>query len=93
MTVATRDEIFGFIKGTALTTDRINLSLIDANPSLAGNQAFKFVSSFTAAKGEVRFVTAGSDTIVQVDGDNDLAVDMTILVHNVLGMHAFDLIL
>jgi len=93
VTVATRDEIFGFIEGTASTADRINLSAIDADPSVPGNQAFHFVSSFSAAKGEVRFVASGNDTIVQVDGDNDTAVDMTILVHNVLGMDAFDLIL
>lgn len=89
----TRDEIVGFIKGSGATADRIDVSPIDANPSLAGNQAFKFVSSFTAAKGEVRLVASGGNTIIQVDGDNDLAVDMTILVYNVVGMHAFDFIL
>jgi hypothetical protein len=92
-TAATRDGIFGFIKGPAATADRIDLSPIDANPSLPGNQAFKFVTSFTAARGEVRLIASNGNTILQVDGDNDAAVDMTIVVSGVTGMHAFDLIL
>lgn len=81
------------MKGSSGNADRIDLSLIDANPSLSGNQAFKFVTSFTAAKGEVRFVTQGTDTIVQVDIDSDPAPEMIIRVVNVTGLHGFDLIL
>ena len=60
---ATRDVILGFKKGSGLTADRIDLWPIDANPSLAGNQAFHFVNSFTAAKGEVRLVASGGNTL------------------------------
>jgi hypothetical protein len=66
---------------------------VDANPSLTGNLPFHFVTSFTAARGEVRLVSSNGNTLIQVDGENDTAVDMTILVHNAVGSHAFDLIL
>jgi Ca2+-binding RTX toxin-like protein len=91
-TAATRDEVFGFARGAGLSADRIDLSRIDADPSLAGNQAFHIVSAFTPAHGEVRLVYSGADTLIQVDGDTDPAVDMTILVHNA-HLHAVDLIL
>jgi Ca2+-binding RTX toxin-like protein len=91
-TAATRDVIFGFIRGAGITADRIDLSPIDADPTKPGNQAFHLVNVFTAAHGEVRLVRSGSDTLVQVDGDNDPAIDMTILVHTT-GLHAIDFIL
>jgi hypothetical protein len=41
------------------------------------------VTKFTKALGEVKLVKSGSDTLVQIDGDKDSAVDMTILVKGV----------
>jgi Ca2+-binding RTX toxin-like protein len=75
-TDATRDVISYFTKGQ----DKIDLSILDANLSLKGNQAFKVVKGFTKAFGEVKLVYSGADTIVQVDGDKDKPVDMTIYV-------------
>jgi peptidase M10/serralysin-like protein len=75
-TASTRDQIFEFVVGE----DRIDLSKIDANLSLKGNQAFKVVKSFTKVFGEIKLVKSGADTIVQVDGDKDSSIDMTILV-------------
>jgi serralysin len=75
-TASTRDEVYWFKHGQ----DKIDLSKLDANPSLKGNQAFKVVTKFTKALGEVKLVKSGSDTLVQIDGDKDSAVDMTILV-------------
>jgi Ca2+-binding RTX toxin-like protein len=88
VSAATRDEIFDFVRGQ----DKIDLSLIDANPLLRGNQAFRVVASLTSAPGEVRLVRSGADTLVRVDGDRDTAVDMDI---RVVGVHlaAGDLIL
>jgi serralysin len=88
VTAATRDEVFEFVHGQ----DKIDLHLIDANPSLAGNQAFKVVPAFTSAKGEVRLIFSGADTLVRVDGDLDTSVDMDM---RVVGVHltAGDLIL
>jgi Ca2+-binding RTX toxin-like protein len=78
-TGATWDEIFQFTKGQ----DKIDLSKIDANLGLKGNQAFKVVKGFTKAFGEVKLVKSGTDTIVQVDGDKDSAIDMTFWVYGV----------
>jgi Ca2+-binding RTX toxin-like protein len=78
-TDATRDVISWFTHGQ----DKIDLSKLDANLGLKGNQAFKVVKGFTKAFGEVKLVYSGADTIVQVDGDKDKAVDMTILVKGV----------
>ncbi len=77
-TADTRDLITQFTHGQ----DKIDLSKIDANLGLKGNQAFKVVKGFTKAFGEVKIVKSGADTLVQVDGDKDKAVDMTIYVYN-----------
>ena len=79
-TAATGDVIHDFVRGE----DKIDLSKLDANLGQKGNQAFKVVKGFTKAFGEVKLVKSGADTIVQVDGDKDKAVDMTFLV---LGTH------
>lgn len=85
---ATRDEVFLFVH----RQDKIDLKSIDADPSLAGNQAFHVVAALTSKRGEVRLLNSGADTIVQVDGGWDSAVDMAI---RVVGVHltAADLIL
>jgi serralysin len=75
-TASTRDVISEFKHGL----DKIDLSKLDANPSLKGNQAFKVVKGFTKALGEIKLIYSGPDTLVQIDGDKDAAVDMTILV-------------
>ena len=41
------------------------------------------VKGFTKAFGEVKLVKSGTDTIVQVDGDKDSAIDMTFWVYGV----------
>jgi Ca2+-binding RTX toxin-like protein len=78
-TAATRDNILSFKRGQ----DKIDLSKLDANLGLKGNQAFKVVKGFTKAFGEIKLVKSGADTLVQIDGDKDNSVDMTILVKNV----------
>jgi serralysin len=95
-TVATRDELWDFARNAGAIGDRINLSAIDANPFLAGNQAFAWRGSLTFRTdvvGEVRFIDAGVDVIIQVDTDNDNGAEMTILVKNVAGLAKYDFIL
>lgn len=59
-----RDSIAGFVRGD----DRIDLSTIDAHASLAGNQAFRLVSSFSSnATGEIRY----TDGVVYISTDAD----------------------
>ena len=87
-TFPTLDEIFGFDRGGTATDDKIDLSAIDANPLVAGNQAFLFrgAGAFTAVRGEVRTQTVGADTLVHVDTDVDAASEMTIRVVGVTGL-------
>ncbi len=94
ITAATWDTIFGFDKVGA-THDVIDLSLIDANPLLAGNQAFKFLGAgaFTALAGEVRLTVVGTDTYVHVDTNATAADEMTIKLAGVTGLTAADFIL
>ena len=50
-TVAAHDSINGFEGGR----DKADLSAIDANSKLAGNQAFKLVANFTGHAGELQY--------------------------------------
>ena len=61
---AGRDSVIGFV---AAEGDRIDLSAMDANTLLAGDQGFIFrgAAAFTGARGEIRLVPAGADVIVQ----------------------------
>ena len=65
-----RDVITDFMAGQ----DKIDLSTIDANSALAGDQAFTFVSSFTATAGQVRY----SGGIVYLNTDADTAAEYEI---------------
>jgi Ca2+-binding RTX toxin-like protein len=96
LTVATRDVVQDFVRSAGAGGDRINLSAIDANPFLAGNQSFAWrgMLAFRAnVVGEVRFIDAGNDVMVQVDTDNDNAAEMTILVKFVPSLAAYDFVL
>ena len=68
---AARDLVTDFTRGQ----DRIDLSLIDANAALAGDQAFSLVSTgFGTAAGQVRY--AGG--IVAINTDTDAAAEYEI---------------
>jgi Ca2+-binding RTX toxin-like protein len=70
--------------------DRINLSGMDADVNLTGNQAFRFINTgFTGHAGELRF-EAGS-VIGDVTGDG--AGDFRIMVGTVTTLQAIDFIL
>jgi Ca2+-binding RTX toxin-like protein len=94
-TLAGADVITGFDKGGLATDDKIDLSLIDANPLLAGNQAFTFLGSgaFTALAGEVRLTVVGADTYVHIDTNATAADEMVIKVTGVTGLTAVDFVL
>lgn len=87
-------------KGTDTITDfqagdRIDLSLIDANPGTAGNQAFRFVgaAAFSGAAGEIRVVASGGDAVVSGDIDGDRQADFQIRVADHAPLIAGDFIL
>ncbi|MCA0344945.1 MAG: cadherin domain-containing protein [Proteobacteria bacterium] len=74
-----RDTILDF-DGKA--GDRIDLSGIDANGKLTGNQAFSFVGSdqFSKTAGELRFEKTASDTFIYGDVDGDGKADFAIQI-------------
>lgn len=89
------DTIFEFEHAAGGGHDRIDLSSIDAVPSLGGNQTFQFVGSgnFTMFGGSVRVTTVGGNTLVMVNNDSDATAEMAILVEGVTGLTADDFIL
>jgi Ca2+-binding RTX toxin-like protein len=78
--------------------DKIDLSAIDANPVLAGNQAFDFIgiANFSGAAGELRWAvsTDSSPDVLQMDINGDGAPEMEIqLLHPATALSATDFIL
>ncbi|MCD6077267.1 MAG: putative Serralysin precursor [Ramlibacter sp.] len=87
--LAKSDVISGFVSGM----DRIDLSTIDANTALAGNQAFTFIGAeaFSAANatGQVRF----HNGVLYGSTDADTAVEFMVRLTGVATLTAADLLL
>jgi Ca2+-binding RTX toxin-like protein len=90
-TAAARDIIYGFEKGM----DRIDLSAIDANAGMAGDQAFAFTGagSMFPSAGELWLTANLAGTTVHMDVSGDGVADMQILVSGVFGLAASDFVL
>lgn len=90
-TFAERDTITDFDVGGAGTVD---LSTIDANSNLVGNQAFNFIGTagFTNTAGELRFVTNGMNGFVLADVNGNGNADLNILLMGVTSMNASDFV-
>ncbi|MCT7666329.1 calcium-binding protein [Shinella kummerowiae] len=75
-TLSVRDMIYDFSRQEG---DRIDLSAIDANTKVAGNQAFTFIGekAFSNKAGELRYVNANGDTYIHGDGDGDGTIDFS----------------
>jgi hypothetical protein len=71
------DHILDFMPGT----DGIDLSRIDANTLVAGNQAFTYTESFSGTAGELMVQNlGGTEWLVLGDTDGDKVADLTIHV-------------
>jgi Ca2+-binding RTX toxin-like protein len=72
--------------------DLIDVSLIDADRGLAGNQAFAFIGSaaFSGAAGELRTRLVNGNTLVLGDIDGNAVADFGILVKGVTTLQAGD---
>ncbi|MCL6730723.1 calcium-binding protein, partial [Sphingomonas hankyongi] len=81
---ATADQISGFSEATL--GELIDLSLIDANTGLAGDQAFALVGAptTTVVANSITWSFDGTNTIVRGDVNGDTVADFTIVV---LGNH------
>lgn len=90
---AQRDVILDFTRGN----DKLDLSSIDANLNIIGNQAFTFIGNknFTGTQGEVRFYTSGNNLFVQaeINGDNNTIADMEIQLNGLASITAANIIL
>lgn len=76
--------------------DKINLSAIDANPVLSGDQAFKFLTTdFTGSAGQVRFYVDSELGlgIVEADINGDAVADIEIALAGVTTLAATDFVL
>lgn len=68
------DQITDYVEGV----DRLNLSEIDANTGVAGNQAFALVAAFTGAAGQAVLTYAGGVSTLRLDVDGDGQSDLDI---------------
>ena len=71
--------------------DTIDLSTLDANTTVAGNQRFAFVADFTGAAGELQWDRTSSGFLVSADVDGDAVADFSIHVRtSVERLFSFD---
>jgi len=80
--VAAPDRVLDFTFGGA-ASDRISLSVIDANVLVAGNQAFGYIGAgaFTGAAGQLRVEAAGAGSwLASGDTDGDASADFAITI-------------
>ncbi len=77
-TVSLSDQIFDMEGIGIVGGDRIDLSGIDANTTVAGNQAFVFGGT---GAGHLSLVNSGTDTLILADIDGGGA-DLQIIVHD-----------
>ncbi|HTV68861.1 MAG TPA: calcium-binding protein [Rhizobiaceae bacterium] len=75
--------------------DRIQLSGIDANTKLAGNQAFTFIgtAAFGGVAGQLRAVKIGTDSHIYADVNGDRAIDMHIISNVAVNFTEADFVL
>ena len=75
---ATPDRINDFEVAGSQKGDLIDVSGIDANSGLAGNDAFIF--GVAVSQGTLSLVDSGTDTLVQMNTDADAAFEIVILI-------------
>ncbi len=87
-----RDTITDF---RAVSGDRIDLWVIDANRALAGNQAFTFVGTkaFSGGAGELRYERTGKDVVVFADTNRDKAADFSLKLTGTTALATSDFML
>jgi Tol biopolymer transport system component len=78
--------------------DAIDVSLLDANATVGGNQAFRYIgaAAFTGVAGQLRWETNGGedpDLIVEMDTDGDGFADAAIMVLGTGSLFSGDFIL
>ena len=78
---AGRDVVLDFNGVGAAAGDRVDLSSIDANAGVGGNQAFAFKGTGAiTGPGQVHVVASGADTLIQANTGGTTAPELEILV-------------
>jgi Ca2+-binding RTX toxin-like protein len=82
-TLTAMDAVVNFETGL----DRLDLSAIDANTTLAGDQAFTLGALAAGQAGRLQITTPAGQgwTLVQADVDGDGAADLTVIVYGATG--------
>jgi Ca2+-binding RTX toxin-like protein len=87
---ANRDLILDFAQGA----DRIDLTSIDANGGVAGDQAFRFLGAGPlTGGGQLRFAVAGARTVIQGSADGDAAPEFEVQLAGRVELGADDFLL
>ncbi len=73
------------ITSFARWSDDIALSLIDANTTVSGDQAFKLDAGGVFSAGEIRQTQSGANLLLEMNTDGDSTAEMSILLTNVTG--------
>jgi Ca2+-binding RTX toxin-like protein len=90
LVVGTRDKVMDFVSGV----DVIDLSGIDANSLLDGDQAFTLDTDGTLAIGEYSIkLTQAGNTLIALNVDSGSAPDMQIQLNGVASLQMADLML
>jgi Ca2+-binding RTX toxin-like protein len=85
-----RDTIKDFEKGL----DKINVSLIDANPEVSGNQAFSFIGSGSFNdEGQIRTSAVNGGTLLQFNTSGNTVADFEILLEKPIQVSGLDFFL
>ncbi len=86
-----RDTILDFARGQ----DRINLSLIDANTKVSGDQAFTFIggAAYSNKAGELRYGISGGQTVISGDVNGDGVTDFKIVLSGSIALGSSDFVL
>ena len=89
---ALADLITDFSRADA---EKINLNLVDANTTVAGNQAFTWLGTgaFTGVAGQLHYAQAGGSTYVEGDLNGDGTVDFVIALTGTINLAASDFVL
>ena len=90
---ATRDVITDFTH----LSDRIDVSTIDANTRISGNQAFNFQAvkgaAFTGVAGQLHYLASGANTLVEGDINGDKIADFQSQLTGLKTLTAVDVVL
>jgi len=75
--------------------DKIDVSGVDANSALSGDQAFTFIgaASFSSVTAQLRYAVSGADVIVSGDVNGDGIADFSFTVANTPSLVGTDFIL